>query len=239
MKQFYSVKYLLYVSCFAVIISSLFFDKYYLRIVLPITLLFLLLTYLHEVLNRKHIKINFFFIATVPCLMISDYLIYVNFIEHFSYICICIILYALLSCLALKGYYTAIKFHWKRTSIVSLLITIGLLGYLIFSISDLILEFLPNAIPYIVCTCLALLLYLGISYYVYVSDLYSLGIKLLISAFLCQFVVGFTVINELFFLNNFCTLFIASTHVLGIYLFMRFLVEQDPTVLQNAIKKHL
>ncbi len=239
MKELNPVKYLLYVSCFAVIISSLFFDKYYLRIVLPITLLFLLLTYLHEGLSRKHIKINFFFVATVLCLMISDYLIYVGFIAYFSYICICITLYALLSSLALKEYFGYIKFPWKRTSIVSLFISIGLLAYLIFSISGLILKVLPNVMPYIVFTTLALLLYLGISYYIFVSDLYSYGIKLLISAVLCQFVVGFTIINEIFLLNNLCTLCIASAHILGIYLFMRFLVKQDPTILQDAIKKHL
>ncbi len=239
MKQFYPVKYLFYISCLAVIITSLFLDKHYLRIILPITLLFLLLTYLHEVLNRKHIKMNFYFMISVMSLMVSDYLIHVNFIAYFSYICICIISYTLFSSLALKEYCATIKFHWKRTSILPLLIGIGLLGYLIFSISDLILELLPNTIPYIVPTILVLLLYSGISYYVYISDAYRHGVKLLISVFLCQFVVGFTVINELFLFYNLGTLFIVSTHILGLYLFMRFLVDQDPTILQDSVKKHL
>ncbi len=239
MKEFNPVVYLLYVSSFAVMISSLFFDRYYLTILLPITLLFLLLTYLYEVVKRKDLKVNFFFISTIPCLMISDYLIYTSFKGNFSYICICITLYALFSSLALRDYFTAITFRWKRTSTISLAISLGLLGYLIFSISDLILEFLPNAIPFIASTTLALLLYLGTSYYVYVSDTYNAGIKLLMSAFLCQFVVGFTVVNELFLLNNFCTLFNVSAHILGIYIFMRFLVEQNPTVIQDSVKKHL
>ncbi len=239
MKEFNPVAYLLYASCFIVVISSLFFDSYYLSIILPISLLFLLLTYLYEVVKRKDLKMNFFFVSTIPCLMISDYLIYIGFKDYFSHICICIILYALFSSLALKEYFTSITFRWKRTSTVSLVISLGLLGYLIFSISDLILEFLPNAIPYIASTTLALLLYLGISYYIYISDVYNSGIKLLMSAFLCQFVVGFTVVNELFLLNNFCTLFNVSAHILGIYIFMRFLVEQNPTVIQDSVKKHL
>ncbi len=239
MKEFNPLQYFLYLSCLTVIITSLFFDKHYLSILLPITLLFLLLTYLYQVFKRKHLKINFFFIISVMSLMISDHLIYVSFTDYFSYMCICIIIYALFSSLALKKYCAPITFRWKTTMTLPLFISIGLLGYLIFSISDLVLELLPNTIPYIVSTILTLLLYAGISYYIYVSDTYSHGIKLLISAFLCQFVVGFTVINELFLLNNFCTFFIVSAHILGIYIFMKFLVEQDPTTIQDSIKKHL
>ncbi len=73
----------------------------------------------------------------------------------------------------------------------------------------------------------------------HIFHIFGIKPKLIISAFLCQFVVGFTVINELFLLNNFCTFFIVSAHILGIYIFMKFLVEQDPTTIQDSIKKHL
>ncbi len=221
------------------IISSFFFERHYLRILLPITLLLLCFAYFFEISKKKHFKMNIFFISSVVCLMVSDYLIYSNFVNHFTFICICITLYALLSILALKAYTTKIKFDLKKITTLPFLISVALLGYLIYSISDLILELLPNSIFFIIPTTLILLLYAAVSYYIYSSDAYSSGFKLIIAAFLCQFVVGFTVINELFLFNNFCTLFIVSAHILGIYVFMEFLSSQNPNILQDSIKKPL
>ena len=148
-------------------------------------------------------------------------------------------IYLILSSLALKKYLVNINYTLKKTIAFSFLITALLMCYLIFSVLNLILEILPDSLFIILLTTTGLLIYILISYYIYISDSYKNGVSLLISLIICFAVMGFSPINELYLQNRYFTLFIALFHVLGIYLFMTFLDNQNPKKLQDATNSHI
>ncbi len=182
---------------------------------------------------------NIYFLVSVVCLMIADYMIYTDFTKNFSYICICIFLYTILSSLALKEYVFEIKIKWKNALSYPFIIASLLICYLIFSFSSLIIDVLPDSKLIISLPVTGLIIYYLVSYYLYVSDAYRYGIKLLVAIITCVAIVALTSMNQLYLQCDSCTLFIALGHILGIYIFMRFLVIQDPKDVQDVIKHDL
>ena len=182
---------------------------------------------------------NSYFLVSVVCLMIADYMIYTDFIKYFSYICICIFFYTILSSLALKEYLFAVKIIWKRAVSYPFIIATLLICYVIFSFSSLILDVLPDSKLIISLPVTGLIIYYLASYYLYISDAYKYGIKLLVAIITCVAIVALTSMNQLFLQCDSCTLFISLGHILGIYIFMRFLVIQDPNDIQDVVKYDL
>jgi len=211
-----------------VILIPFFFDRIALSFFLPITLLLMVLTYIQEVFLAKHVKVNLFFVLSIGSLFLPDFMVYTDFVSYFAYICVSIVFYAVFTSLSLKEYLNDVQFYGNKKALPSLIIGVGLLFYVIFSVSNLILELIPDAMFAISLTVIALLVYTGISYIIYISDSYVHGIRLLISAILSQITIGFTVINELFLLNPIATALIMCSHIFGLYIFLRFLVDQDP-----------
>ncbi len=234
MKNLHAPKVMFYVCYLIVIIVSAFFDKSYLKIILPITLFVLILNYF-----KDSPRINIFFILSIVALMITDFLLYTDMISNFSKICILISVYLVFTSISLKSYIVQTKQHWSKLISVSLLISLALIVYLIFSISELVLHRLPGAIPYIILAVVSLLIYIAVSYYIYISDVYASGIKLLIAACLCIFIITLAPINELFYSSRAFIIFNTTGHILGLYLFMKFLIETDPAVVAPKVPKYV
>ncbi|WP_109301050.1 hypothetical protein [Aquimarina sp. AU474] len=234
MKNLHAPKVMFYLCYLIVIVISTFFDKSYLKIILPITLLALIIYYI-----KDSPRINMFFILSIIALMVNDFLLYTDMISNFSKICILISSYLVFTSLSLKSYVVQTKQHWSKIISASLLISLALIIYLIFSISELVLHRLPGAIPYIVMAVIPLLVYIAISYYIYISDVYVSGIRLLISACLCIFIITLAPINELFYSSRVFIIFNTTGHILGLYLFMKFLMETDPAVVPDKVPKYV
>ena len=214
---------LLLVCYMIVTVLSAFFDKAFLEFALPITLLVIIMNYYHESKN-----VNYFFIISIISSMMLDYFIYTDLIDNFSIACIATFSYLITSCLALKDYFFQIKLQWTKLISVPLLISLALVIFLVISISDFVLYLVPNATPYIIIAVVPLLMYVTISYYIFVSDRYNTGIKLLFAACLCIVTVALCPINELFYPSPVFTILVTTAHILGFYLFMQFLTKTAP-----------
>ena len=151
-------------------------------------------------------------------------------IANFKMVCVTMFMYLVAFCFALKDYLNQIKLHWSKLISVPLLISLALVIFLVISISDLVLYLLPGSTPYIIITVVPLLTYVAISYYIYVSDRYNAGIKLLFSACLCILTVALCPINELFYPSPVFTVFVTTAHLLGMYTFMQFIRSTAPVV---------
>ena len=228
---------LFFLGCCALAVISIFFDLKYLSIAIPLVLLLILFTYLRDRNNK--IKVNLNFIISIACLMVLNFLIYADYTLYFYYICVVLTLYCIFSSLALKKYLTPKPPLNRKTANISFIATFCLLFYLIYTLADLVLEYFPNALLFVIIAVIGLLIHSVTSYYIFYSDQYSIGTLVLISFIILIYMVCFTIINEVFLLKNIFTVFIAVPHVIGIYIFMKFLVNQNPNEVQNSNDRYL
>lgn len=234
MNQFTLPKVTLYVTSLLVIIISAFLPKSYLQLAIPSVLFALIMVY-----SSNNKNINIYFILSLVAVMFSNYYTYVDIISHFPKICIFVSIYLAMACLSLKNYLSEIRLKWSKLISWSLVISLSLISYLIFSISELVLHKLPGSVPYILLAVISLLIYIAISYYIYVSDLYANGIKLLLAACLFIFVIAIAPINELYYPNRMFLVFENSAHILGLYVFMSFMKESNPAVSLSKVAKYV
>ncbi|WP_299437072.1 hypothetical protein [uncultured Aquimarina sp.] len=172
-------------------------------------------------------------------MIICDTLIYTDFVQNFAAICILTSIYFISCTLALRKY-LLIK-NIKRNTFLSIpiLVSSGLVAYLIYAISQLLIDVVKKAIPEVVFCLIGSTLYLLVSYLIYVQDMSKEGLKLIVVAFLCIFIVSLLPINELFYSSKIFTVFINIAHVLSLYLLMRFLVETTPKKEMSSSEKYL
>ena len=234
MRNLTPTKVLLYMAYLMLIITAAFLPKTYMQIALPIVLSTLIVNY---VTNNKNI--NIYFVLGLVALMFSNYFTYVDIIIHFPKICIFVSIFLIMSCLSLKDYLSEIKLKWSKLISWSLIISLSLILYLVFSISELVLHKLPGSIPYIVLSVITLLAYISISYYIYISDMYINGIKLLFAACFFIVIICLVPINELYYPNRIFLVFGNLGHLLGLYVFSAFLKESDPVVSISKVAKYV
>ncbi len=184
-------------------------------------------------------KIDFWYLISLLVIIVCDILIYLDFLHYFSVICILISIYFVLCTVVIKKFISTEKFKITSLLSVPILVSICLITYLIYSILQLILYMILDAIPYVIISIFSLLAYVGSSYFIYITDRYKGGLKLLIVACLCMFIVCLIAINELFYYNVVFTVLIVSTHILGFYIFMKFLIETKPENITIDSKKYL
>ncbi len=119
---------------------------------------------------------------------------------------------------------------------VPIVISTLLIIYLIYSISELVFDFIKDAIPYIVMSIGSLIVYIIVSYLIYISDVYRGGIKLLIVASLFIFLTSLLPINELFYYERLFTILINISQILAFYIFRQFLLEMEMEKITSETK---
>ncbi|WP_162897340.1 hypothetical protein [Aquimarina sp. AD1] len=234
MKKIKVTDILFYLAFLVVIIVATFFDRKYLAYALPLTIFSIGAIYL---CNTK--KINLWYVLSLVSMIFCDVLIYTDFIFNFSYICILTSLYFIFCTIAIRKY-LFIKTVQRSTFLsIPILISSALVAYLIFSISQLLIDMVREAIPEVVFCLFSSTVYMLVAYLIYMQDTYRDGLKLIIVSCLCIFIISLLPINELFYFNNIFTVLINVAHVLSMYIFMKFLLETTPEKTIDANERYL
>ncbi len=218
----------------AVVVIAIFFDRKYLAYALPLTIVTIGIIYF----NRESKK-SLWYVLSLISMMICDALIYTDFIQNFEVICILTAIY-FISCTLALWRYLWIK-NIKRNTFLSIpiLVSSGLVAYLIYAISQLLIDVVKDAIPEVVICLFGSTLYLLVSYLIYVQEMSKEGLKLIVVAFLCIFIVSLLPINELFYSSKIFTVFINIAHVLSLYILMKFLIGTTPEKEVSSREKYL
>ena len=235
MKKLILTEYLFYLCCCALIIGILVFEFQYVGILLALTFTSIVCIYIQKILGATTATttLNSYFIIGVLFLMTTNYLVYNGFRVNFFYICISLTLFLLFSSFALYKYLRFVLLLKQKKFSTAFVVSSIFIGFLILLVSDFILVVLPEALLEIVIATIGVIIYALVSYLVYKSDAYKYGIMILISFILCASYICFTAFNELYLSNHFFTIFIVSSEVIGVYIFMKFLVYQDPKVMAD------
>ncbi|AUC81418.1 hypothetical protein [Lacinutrix sp. Bg11-31] len=211
---------ILYVSFFAAIIMSIFLEKKQLIYVLPIVIISLLFKYIN--LTKK--KANPIFICAILATLASDVLSFYCFEDCFGGIATLTSIYLICCAFTLKKYLHIEKL--RSLPSISVMISIVLISYILFSILKLLVYSIPDNHLFFVFLCaLSLIVYTITFAIVYLNDNYNNSPVLLASGLFTFFQVVLVSINEFLYFNSTFTVLIIICHIMAIYLFMNFIVK--------------
>jgi len=220
------IDFLFYVAFAVVIVLAAFFDKHYLSYALPGMIISIGIVYFKNV-----VTINFWYVLSLISMIVCDALIYLDFVENFRSICLLTSVYFISCTLAVRKYLLIRSITMKVFLSIPIIVSSGLIAYLIYAISQLLIEDIREAIPFVVICLICSNTFILVSYLIYKQDRYRTVLNLIVVSCLCIFIVALLPINELYYTNNIFTLLVNIAHVLSLYIFMKFLVEEHP---QNA-----
>ncbi len=209
-----------YFTFLIVICVAIFFDKWvliYVKPIVPISLIFLY--------QRFVKKTNLLFPLSMLVIAATDVFVYLDFVKYFSTIAILIALFYALCLLLLKNFISIQEIKLNKLMSPQAIVSILLIGYLIFSITRLVLPKIINSVESVLLIIVSLLLFVTVCFFIYVANRYEKSIYLFIASCCTLFVDAFLAINELYFYSRLFTTLINIVEIAGIYFFTIFFVE--------------
>lgn len=210
------------ISFLTSIIMSFTMEREKLLYISPIVVLTILIKYLSVTKQ----KANLLFVIALFALIAINFLTFYSFQKYFVLITMLTCFYLIIYSLILKKYLN--KSNIKKILSLSVLIGCLLIGYIIFSVIDLILNHIPNySVIYVFLCASSLFIYVVIFSRIYLNNNYDNTIIIFASGIASLFNIGLSPINEYYFYNKTFTILILICHYLSIYLFMKFISETN------------
>lgn len=201
----------------------MFFDKKYLVYALPACIVSIgVLYWVHRKRN------NLWYILGLGTILLCDIFIYTDFVTNFNIICVLTGIYFTASSLALRKYVLIKKIKLVTFFSIPMIICSGLIAYLVYAISDLMVDLLREAIVEVTFCVFFSTLYVLVTYIVYIQEMYTHSLQLILVSGLCIFIVSLLPINEVVYSHDIFTVLVNIAHIFSLYFFMKFLVETNP-----------
>ncbi|AUC76524.1 hypothetical protein CW732_12930 [Olleya sp. Bg11-27] len=195
-------------------------DSRVLRYFMPTLVFTILLKYV----NRTRHQSKALFIVALSAIVLSDFLTFYDYHAYFMWITILTSTYLICCSFIIIKYLN--KGKLKAMLYFSVFIGFLLATYIVYSVLDLIINYLPEGmLLFVLFAALCLLCFIIICSMIYVNDNYDNATLLLGSVIFNMFHMGLSPINEFISYNATFTVLIAIAHILAIYLFMKFISE--------------
>jgi len=212
------VNILFIVSFLTSVVMSITMEKKDLIYICPIVILTILLKYIS--LTKR--KADPLFILVLLAFFGINVLTFYSFKDFFISISLLTSGYLLLYTLILKKYLNKSKL--KSILSLSVLIGVFLVGYVIYSVVDLLIGHVPDhKLFFVFLVAVCLFIYAITFAVIYINDNYANGPILLSSGVCTIFNLGMAPINEYFFYNKTFTVLLIICHFMSLYLFMIFI----------------
>ncbi|MFD2561773.1 hypothetical protein [Aquimarina rubra] len=171
---------------------------------------------------------NIYYLMSMLVLIFNDTLIYLDFAKYFDLVAVTIIFFYSLCVVLLKNYITIADIQIKKLVTFPILISLVLISYLIFSISQLVLPNLIDSVVSFFMILIVLLIFVATCFFIYIIDKFQGNFRLFISASCCLFVSALLLINFFYYHTRVFTTLINVAEIAGLYFFLRFLMEAKP-----------
>ncbi len=215
------------IFCFSfliVVLTALFFEKRYLIYAKPLIPISLMLIYL--VSNTKSLRL--YFVLSMITIMINDSFVYYDFVRYFDLVAVIIILFYSICIIMLSHYVNFQDVKSRNFFSIPIVVSIILISYLIFSISNLVLPNLIDSVISFFLVLIAIICFVGTCFFIYIIDKFYGNFRLFITASCCLFVNGLLLINDFYYYSRVFTVLINIAETLGLYFFMKFFIEAKP-----------
>ncbi|WP_179347683.1 hypothetical protein [Winogradskyella pacifica] len=225
---------LFYISFLATVIVSICLEREQLVYVLPIVIFSIIFKYIN--LTKK--KANPLFIIALLAILVSDLLASSCFENCFVWIAIFASVYLICCALSLKKYLH--KGKLKSLLSFSVIVSSILIFYVLYSILDLVISFLPGIDVFFLIICsVSLIIYNITVAIIYIRDTYHNGTVLLASSIFTFFQITLIVINEFLLYDKTFTVLAVSCHIIAMYLFMDFIAKTKVIKLEDIKEKFI
>ena len=221
MKRIYLFKTLFYIQLILLLIAVLFLDESY----LIFQKIFALITVTVIYILGNSRKNNFFYLCSMLVMMVNDTLILVDFSSYFPIIASLGTIYFSLSILVVKRFLEEKDILFSKLYSFPIIVGVLLMGYLIYSITDLVLPYVKNSILFLGLFVISLLIFIILCFMIYLADRFTGNLMLFIAASCCLIVNALLPINYFVFQTKVFVLLIHILELLGFYFFTLFLIE--------------
>lgn len=211
---------LFYFFYLMVIVTAFFFKKEVLVYVKPFTIISLAIIYITQVS-----KIEFLYILSLLIIVINDTLVYIDFVGYFDEVAITISIFYVICVFLLKDYIAFGDIKIKKHISFPVVISLVLIVYLTYSISELVLPNLKQSLIPFFTVMLLLFCFVTVCFSVYITDEYKGNFRLFISASCCLFTCALLLINFYYYYITVFIVLINIAEIAGHYFFMEFLIK--------------
>ena len=149
-----------YIAYLIVVCVSAFFDKKLLVYIKPIVSVSLIYLYLKFVKEKRVL-----FLLCMLVIAATDVFIYLDFVKYYNVISVLIFTFYGLCSFLLKDFISKKDINIKVFASPTVIVSVFLIGYLIFSITDLILPKIINSIGAMILIIIGLLLFVSICFF--------------------------------------------------------------------------
>jgi len=217
-----------------VILVAMFFEESYLVYAKPSIPISLMLV---SVFGSE--KINPYYILSMLLLLVNDTFVYLDFTKYFDFIAVTIIGFYTLCILMLRKFIALKELEIKKIITFPIIISGILMGYLIVSISQLVLPSLMDSIVSFFAILIGLLSFALTCFFIYIIDRYKGNVRLFASANCCLFVNALLLINHFYYHTRIFTVLVNVAEIAGLYFFLRFLMEAKQGEMKDERNQYL
>lgn len=222
-----------YISFVIVILVATFLDKsvlIYFKPLIPISLI------LSHVRFAKKVKVTF--LSCMLALVGANIFVSIDFVTYYNFIALFITTHYVLCVALLREFISKSDIKLSKLTSPPALISIMLIMYLMFAISELALPQIKDSVIVVVIVVLSMILFVVISFFIYLTNRYEKVIFLFISACCTLFVNGLLGVNELYYYHKIFTVLINVAEGVGVYFLTRFFIETKPVDYDFLNQKH-
>ena len=220
MKKVYLFKIFFYIQLISLLVAILFFDVSYLILLKILALITIIIIY---GLGKQ--KNNYFYLSSMLVMMINDVLISIDFSLYFPVITSLGTLYFALSIFVIKRFLQEKDIIFSKLYSFPIVVGVFLMGYLIYSITDLVLPYIENSLLFLILFIISLLVFVVLCFLIYLADRFTGNLRLFIAASCCLIVNALLPINYFVYQTKVFVLLIHILELLGFYFFTLFLTE--------------
>ena len=221
MKRIYLFKILFYIQLGLLLIVILFSDESYL--VFQKILALITITVIYVIGN--HYNKNYLYLCSMLVMMVNDSLILTDFSSYFPVIASLGTIYFSLNILLIKRFLEEKDILFSKLYSFPIIVGVLLMGYLIYSITDLVLPYIEESILFLGLFVISLLIFIILCFMIYLADRFTGNLMLFIAASCCLMVNALLPINYFVFQTKVFVLLIHILELLGFYFFTLFLIE--------------
>ncbi len=172
-------------------------------------------------------RIQYLVVLGLLFVLISEILAVIDFKKYFRIINVLMSLYYCFNILLLRKSLKRIKIQFKKIFTIQLLITMGLISYVIYSVADMISGSISEDQLYLNVFIVLFILFIGLCYYIYLNSRTVISYSLMVAASSFLIVNIITVLNKLYIHLDVFVILSNVLQVFGHYFLIKFFIEQN------------
>ncbi len=214
---------LLYITGVSVFLTTVFMEELELDLVLK-PLFIIILSYIY-ILNSE--KVNYFVLVSMLILMITKIFVLLDFGKYFKYITILYALHYIINIFLLWESVLLVKMQVKKFFTAQLLITMILIGYVLYSATNLIIPSIVNDQVYLIVFVICFMLFISFCYYIYLNSKTVVSSSLMVAASCFLIVNTVMAVNEFYIQIQIFAIMASILQMFGEFFLIKFFTEQQ------------